>query len=106
MEIYFVQKKKLKISVRTVKCKIKQLKIPVMIVNSEAELSIITENIIICVRAKIDKSETYDLSNITTILIESVGVIHNLLVTLASGCTIHEDFIVMKYHKLTLIFSN
>ena len=46
MEIYFVQKKELKTSVATVKCKIKRLKIPAMTVDSGAEPPIITENIV------------------------------------------------------------
>src|SRR6266542_136589 len=46
MEIYFVQKKELKISVVTVKCKIKRLKIPAMTFDSGAEPPIITKNIV------------------------------------------------------------
>ena len=90
----------------TVKCKIKRLKIPAMTVDSRAEPSIITENIVERVRAKIDKSETYDLSGIATVPVESVGVVRNLPITLSPDCTIFEDFIVVKYHKPTLIFSN
>ena len=106
MEIYFVQKKEPKTSVATVKCKIKRLKIPAMTVDSGAEPPIITENIVERVGAKIDKSETHDLSGIATVPVESVGVVRKLPITLAPGCTIHEDFIVVKYHKPTLIFSN
>ncbi len=106
MEIYFIQKKELKTSVVIVKCKIKHLKIPAMTVDSRAKPPIITENIIECVRAKIDKSETHNLSSIATVSVESVRVVCKLPIILAPGCTIHEDFIVMKYHKLTLIFSN
>src|SRR2546421_8970391 len=104
MEIYFVQKKELKTSVATVKCKIKRLKIPAMTVDSGAEPPIITENIVERVGAKIDKSETHDLSGIATVPVESVGVVRKLPITLAPGCTIHEDFIVVKYHKPTLNF--
>ncbi|PKB97341.1 hypothetical protein RhiirA5_433328 [Rhizophagus irregularis] len=57
-------------------------------------------------RAKIDKSETHDLSGIATVPVESVGVVRKLPITLAPGCTIHKDFIVVKYHRPTLIFSN
>src|SRR5437764_4944614 len=74
MEIYFVQKKEPKTSIATVKCKIKRLKIPAMTVDSGAEPSIITENIVERVGAKIDKSETHDLSGIATVPVESVGV--------------------------------
>ncbi|CAG8576674.1 16677_t:CDS:10 [Cetraspora pellucida] len=106
IEIDFVKKKEQKTSVATIKCKIKCLKISVMTVNSGAEPLIITENIVKCVGAKIDKSETHNLSGIATVLVESVGVVHKLPITLALGCTIHEDFIVVKYQKLMLIFSN
>ena len=77
-----------------------------MTVDSGAEPPIITENIVERVGAKIDKSETHDLSGIATVPVESIGVVRNLPVTLAPGCTIHEDFIVVKYHKSILIFSN
>ncbi len=106
IEIYFIQKKELKISVITIKYKIKHLKISAMIIDSKAKPFIIIENIIECMKVKINKSKTYDLSDIATILIESVRVIHKLPIILASGCTIHEDFIVVKYHKSILIFSN
>ena len=106
MEIYFVQKKEPKTSVATVKCKIKRLKIPAMTVDSGAEPPIITDDIVKRVGAKIDKSEKHDLNGISTVPVESLGVVRNLPVTLAPGCTIHEDFIVVKYKMLTLIFSN
>ncbi|RIB01143.1 hypothetical protein C2G38_2231755 [Gigaspora rosea] len=106
MEIDFVKKKEPKTSVATVKCKIKRLKIPAMTVDSGAEPPIITENIVERVGANIDKSETHDLSGIATVPVKSVGVVHKLPITLAPGCTIHEDFIVVKYQKPTLIFSN
>ena len=106
IKIYFVQKKELKTSVATVKCKIKRLKIPAMTFDSGAEPPIITKNIVDCIKAKIDKSEKYDLSGVATILIESMGIIRNLPITLAPGCTIHEVFVVVDYHKLMLIFSN
>ena len=106
MEIDFIKKKQPKMSVVTVECKIKRLKIPAMTLDSGAEPSIITKNIVDRIRAKIDKSEKYDLSGVATIPIESMGIVHNLLITLAPGCTIHEDFVVVDYHKLTLIFSN
>ena len=77
-----------------------------MTLDSGAESPIITENIVERVGAKIDKSETHDLSGIATVPIESVGVVRNLPITLASGCTIYEDFVVVRYHKPTLIFSN
>ncbi|GBB91976.1 hypothetical protein RclHR1_19460008 [Rhizophagus clarus] len=106
MEIDFVQKKELKTSVVTVECKIKRLKIPVMTLDSRVKPPIITKNIVDRVKAKIDKSEKHDLSGIATVPIESIGVACNLPITLASGLTIHEDFIVVDYHKPMLIFSN
>ena len=83
IEIDFVQRREPKTSVVTVKCKIKRLKISAMTVDSGAEFPIITENIIERMRAKIDKSETHDLSGIATVPVESVGVVHNLPITLA-----------------------
>jgi hypothetical protein len=106
MEIYFVQKKEPKTSVATVKCKIKRLKIPAMTLDSGAEPPIITKNIVDRVKAKIDKSEKHDLSGIATVPIESIGITRNLPITLAPGLTIHDDYIVVDYHKPTLIFSN
>ncbi|GES94263.1 hypothetical protein GLOIN_2v1886689 [Rhizophagus clarus] len=106
MEIDFVKKKEPKTSVATVKCKIKRLKIPAMTLDSGAEPPIITKNIVVRVNAKIDESEKHDLSGVTTVPIESIGIVRNLPITLASGLTIYEDFIVVDYHKPTLIFSN
>jgi hypothetical protein len=105
MEIYFVQKE-LKTSVATVKCKIRCLKIPAMTLDSGAEPPIIMKNIVDHTKDKIDKSEKHDLSGVATVPIESIGIVHNLPITLAPGCTIHEDFVIVDYHKPTLIFSN
>ncbi|PKY57256.1 hypothetical protein RhiirA4_478198 [Rhizophagus irregularis] len=106
MEINFVKKKEPKTSVATVKCKIRRLKIPAMTLDSGAEPPIITENIVERVGDKIDKSEIHDLEGISTVPVESVGVVRNLPITLAPGLTIHEDFVVVRYKKPTLIFSN
>ncbi|GBC04247.1 hypothetical protein RclHR1_05590002 [Rhizophagus clarus] len=106
IEIDFVQKKELKTSVATVECKTKRLKISAMILDSRAEPPIITKNIVVRLKAKIDESEKHDLSGVATVPIESIGVAHNLPITLAPGLTIHEDFIVVDYHKPMLIFSN
>ncbi|PKK58797.1 hypothetical protein RhiirC2_822214 [Rhizophagus irregularis] len=103
IEIYFVQKKEPKTSVATVKCKIKRLKIPAM---TRTEPPIIMKNIVDRIKEKIDKSEKHDLSGVATVLIEFIGIVRKLPITLAPGCTIHEDFLVVDYHKLTLIFSN
>src|SRR5215469_16493275 len=78
MEIDFIKKKEPKTSVATVKCKIKRLKIPAITLDSRAEPPIITKNIVVRVKAKIDESEKHDLSGVATVLIESIGVAHNL----------------------------
>ncbi|GBB88747.1 hypothetical protein RclHR1_15320011 [Rhizophagus clarus] len=106
MKIYFVQKKEPEMSVATVKCKIKCLKILAMILDFGAKPPIITENIIERIGAKINKSEIHDLEGISTVLVESIRVVRNLPITLAPGLIIIEDFIIMRYRKPTLIFSN
>ena len=88
------------------KCKIKHSKISAIILDSGAKPPIITKNIVDHIKAKIDKSEKHDLSGVATVPIESMSVVHNLHITLAPGCIIHEDFVVVDYHKPTLIFSN
>ena len=77
-----------------------------MTLDSRAEPPIITKNIVDRIKEKIDKSEKHDLSGVATVPIESIGIVCNLPITLAPGCTIHKDFVVVDYHKLTLIFSN
>ena len=107
MEINFVKKKEESpTSTTTIKCKIGRLKIPAMTVDSGAEPPIITKNIVDRIKVKIDKSEKYDLSGISTVPVETIGVVRNLPITLAPGYTIHEDFVVVDYCKPTLIFSN
>ncbi|PKB97300.1 hypothetical protein RhiirA5_433401 [Rhizophagus irregularis] len=106
MEIDFVKKKEPKTSVATIKCKIRRLKIPAMTLDSGAEPPIITKNIVDRTKDKIDKSEKHDLSGVATVPIESIGIVRNLPITLAPGCIIYEDFVVVDYHKPTLIFSN
>ena len=106
MEIYFVQKKEPKTSVATVKCKIRRLKIPAMTLDSGVEPPIITKNIVDRTKDKIDKSEKHDLSGIATIPIESMSIVRNLSITLTPKCIIYEDFVVVKYSKPMLIFSN
>src|SRR5581483_2531516 len=106
MEIDFVQKKEPPTSIATVKCKIKRLKIPAMALDSCAELPIVTPDIVERVGYGIDKSIKHDLSSIATLLIVSVGVVYDLPITLASGYTIYKDFLVVKYSKPMLIFSN
>ncbi|CAG8611226.1 14430_t:CDS:2 [Cetraspora pellucida] len=106
IEINFVCQKEPDTGIVTIPCKIKHLKIPAMILDSGAETEIITEDIVKCINGKIDRSVKYDLSGIATIPIESIGIVCNLLITLTPDCTIYEDFVVMKYSKPMLIFSN
>ena len=106
MKIDFVKKKEFTISIASIKCKIKHLKIPAMILDSCAELSIIILDIVERVGYEIDKSIKHDLSSITIMSVESIRVIYNLPITLTSEFTIYEDFIVVKYFKPMLIFSN
>src|SRR4051794_25232901 len=106
MEIDFVKKKEPTTSIASIKCKIKRLKIPAMALDSCAELLIVTPDIVERVEYGIDKSIKHDLSGIATVPVESIGVIHNLPITLAPEFTIYEDFIVVKYSKPMLIFSN
>src|ERR1043166_5747929 len=44
MEIYFVRKKEPSTSIATIKCKIKRLRIPAMVLDSGSEITIITED--------------------------------------------------------------
>ncbi len=106
MEIDFVQKKKPFTSIATIKCKIKHLKILVMALDSCTELPIVTPDIVERVEYRIDKSIKYDLSGIAILLIESVGIVHDLPITLALDCIIYEDFVIVKYSKPMLIFFN
>src|ERR1044071_8937754 len=83
MEIYFVRKKEPDTSIASIKCKIGRLKIPAMALDSCSEIAIITEDIVLRIGAVIDKSIKHDLSGIATVLIESIGIVHNLPITLA-----------------------
>ncbi|CAG8630765.1 14483_t:CDS:1, partial [Funneliformis caledonium] len=53
-----------------------------MALDSCSEIAIITEDIVLRIGANIDKSIKYNLSGIATVPVESVGVVHNLLITL------------------------
>ncbi|CAG8494451.1 17353_t:CDS:2 [Cetraspora pellucida] len=106
IEIDFVKKKEPTTSIVSIKCKIKYLKIPAMVLDSCVKLLIITPDIIEHVGYEINKFIKHDLSGIATVLVKSIGVVHNLLITLVPGFTIYKDFIVVKYSKPMLIFSN
>ncbi|CAH1769694.1 4228_t:CDS:2, partial [Entrophospora sp. SA101] len=105
MEIDFVQKKK-PISLATIECKIKRLKIPAMVLDSGDELPIISEDIVKRIGWKIDESVKYDLSGVATVPTESIGVARNLPITFPPGFSIHEDFVTVRTPKPTLIFPN
>ena len=106
MEIDFVQKKEPPTSIATVKYKIKHLKIPAMALDSCVELPIVTSDIVEHVGYGIDKSIKHDFSGIAILPIESVGIVHDLPISLTPGCIIYEDFVVVNYSKPMLIFSN
>ena len=106
MEIDFVIKKEPTTTIATIPCKIKRLKIPAMTLDSAAQPAIVTDDIVKRVGGKIDKSEIYDLNGIATVPTESIGIVRNLPITFPPGFTICEDFVVVKYKKPTLIFSN
>src|SRR4051812_42491711 len=77
-----------------------------MVLDSGSEIAIITEDIVLRIGVNVDKSIKYDLNGIATVAVEFIGVVHNLPITLAPGFTIYKDFIVVKYTKPMLIFSN
>ena len=77
-----------------------------MVLDSSSEIAIITEDIVLCIGAVIDTSIKHNLSGIATVPVESIGIVHSIPITLAPGFTIYEDFIIVKYSKLMLIFSN
>jgi hypothetical protein len=106
MEIDFVQKKDPATDVVTTKCKIKRLVIPAAIVDPGANFPIITEDIVKRLKFIIDTKEKHDLSGIATVPTESIGIVRNVPVTFAPGCTIHSDFAVVKYRKPMLILPN
>ena len=58
MEIDFVRKKEPSTSIASIKCKIGRLKIPAMALDSCSEIAIITEDIVLRIKAVIDRSST------------------------------------------------
>lgn len=107
MEIDFVWKKEPSTSIATIKCKIRCLQILAIVLDSGSEIAIITEDIVLCIGAIINASIKHNLSGIaTSISVKSIGIVHSILIILPSGFTIYEEFIVVKYSKPMLIFSN
>jgi hypothetical protein len=106
MEIDFVQRKDPATDVASARCKIKRLIIPAVCLDSCANFPIMTEDIAKHTKMVIDTKEKHDLSGIATTPTESIGIVRNVPVTFAPGCTIHSDFAVVKYHKPMLILPN
>ena len=106
MEIDFVQRKEPVTDVVTVKCKIKRLVIPAGTVDPGANFPIMSEDISKRSKLEIDTKEKHDLKGIATTPTESLGIVRNVSVNFASGCTIYADFAVVKYPKLMLILPN
>ncbi|GBC43410.2 hypothetical protein GLOIN_2v1773489 [Rhizophagus irregularis DAOM 181602=DAOM 197198] len=106
MEIDFVQKKDPATDVVTTKCKIKHLVIPGAIVDPGANFLIMTDDISKRSKLEIDTKEKHDLRGIATTPTESLGIVRNVPVNFAPGCTIYADFAVVKYPKPMLILPN
>ena len=106
MEINFIRKKEPATDVVTVKCKIKRLVIPAGTVDPGANFPIMSEDISKRSKLVIDTKEKHDLRGIATTPTESLGIVRNVPVNFAPGCTIYADFAVVKYPKLMLILPN
>jgi hypothetical protein len=106
MEIDFVQKKNSATDVVTTKCKIKHLVIPGAVVDPGANFAIMTDDISKRSKLEIDTKEKHDLRGIATTPTESLGIVRNVPVNFAPGCTIYADFAVVKYPKPMLILPN
>ncbi len=106
MEIDFVQKKDPATDVVTTKCKIKHLVIPDAVVDPGANFLIMTDDISTRSKLEIDTKEKHDLRGIATTPTESLGIVRNVPVNFAPGCTIYADFAVVKYPKPMLILPN
>ncbi|GES81257.1 hypothetical protein GLOIN_2v1773489 [Rhizophagus clarus] len=106
MEINFIWKKEPATDVATVKCKIKRLVIPAGTVDPGANFLIMSEDIAKRLKLEIDTKEKHDLRGIATSPTESLGIVRNVPVNFASGCTIYADFAVVKYPKPMLILPN
>src|SRR2546429_8345102 len=106
MEIVFDKKKEPATDVVTVKCKIKRLVIPAGTVDPGANFPIMSEDISKRSKLEIDTKEKHDLRGIATTPTESLGIVKNVPVNFAPGCTIYADFAVVKYPKPMLILPN
>ena len=106
MEIDFVRRKDPATDVATVKCRIKRLVIPAGTVDPGANFPIMSEDIAKRSKLEIDTKEKHDLRGIATTPTESLGIVRNVPVNFAPGCTIYADFAVVKYPKPMLILPN
>jgi len=108
MEIDFVRKKGEvpRTSIATVRCKIKNLVIPASILDSGAEVSIMSEDIAKRLKLNVNTDEKYDLSGAATITTESLGTTPKIPILFLPDCTLSEKFVVIKHHKPLLAFSN
>jgi hypothetical protein len=106
MKINFIQRKEPATNVVTIKCKIKRLVIPAGTVNPGANFPIMSEDISKRSKLVIDTKEKHDLRGIATTPTESLGIVRNVPVNFAPGCTIYADFAVVKYPKPMLILPN
>src|SRR6266498_4184390 len=106
IEIDFVQKKDPVTDVITVKYKIKHLVIPDAVVDPGANFAIMIDDISTQSKLLIDTKEKHDLRGIATTPTESLGIVRNVPVNFAPGCTIYADFTIVKYPKPMLILPN
>jgi hypothetical protein len=106
MEIDFIQRKEPATDVVTVKCKNKRLVILAGTVDPGANFAIMSEDIAKWSKLEIDTKEKHDLRGIATTPTESLGIVRNVPVNFAPGCTIYADFAVVKYPKPMLILPN
>ena len=80
--------------------------IPAGTVNPDANFLIMFEDIAKWSKLEIDTKEKHDLKGIATTPTESFGIVRNIPVNFAPGCTIYADFAVDKYPKPMLILLN
>jgi hypothetical protein len=106
MEIDFVQRKEPATDVVTVRCKIKRLVIPAGTVDPGANFTIMSEDIAKRLKLAINIKEKHDLRGIAITPTELLGIVRNVPVNFAPGCTIYADFAVVKYPKPMLILPN
>ena len=75
-------------------------------VDPDANFLIMSEDISKRSKLEIDTKEKHDLRGIATTPTELLGIVRNVPVNFAPGCTIYADFAVVKYPKPMLILPN